>query len=463
MSVCQASCLERSETERPLGYDDLLEPFASAVKPPARWRIGAEAEKFGVAADSGAPLAYEGERSVLAVFRMLCAGYGWRELREESADGPVIALRRGDAAITLEPGGQLELSGAPFATVHQVAAELAEHASALDELGRELGITWLASGFHPLATQAELPWVPKARYRIMRAYFPQHGTRGLDMMRRTATVQVNLDYADEADAMRKLRVALRLSPIVTAMFANAPFREGGLAEGYRSLRAEVWLDVDADRTGLLPALARPGRRFVDYVHWALDVPMFLFKRDGQVIANTGQTFRSFWQHGYHGYRATKRDWQQHLTTLFPEVRLKGFLEVRGADSVPRALAAAVPALWVGLLYDARSLDGAEALSERFAIEELEAARRPVAHLGLEACVRDTPMRELAAEVVELARAGLERRARLDPSGNDERCHLLGLARLIESGRCPADEVLDGLDPALHGPALRAEIMRRTRF
>jgi glutamate--cysteine ligase len=462
MSLCQLHAADRPgiEREHPLRFDDLLAPFAEAGKPKAGWRVGAETEKFGVDRASGAPLPYEGERSVLRVFQLLRERHGWREERE-SADGPVVALRRGAAGITLEPGGQLELSGSPFPNVHHVAAELDQHLAELAALSGELDLAWLGSGFHPLATQAELPWVPKARYRIMRDYFPQHGHRGIDMMRRTATVQVNLDYADEADAMRKLRVALRLSPIVSAMLANAPFLEGRVAPGYRSVRAEVWLDVDPERTGLLPALMVPGCRFEDYVRWALEVPMFLFKRDGRVVANTGQTFRSFWQHGYHGHRATLPDWEQHLTTLFPEVRLKGFLEMRCADSLPRALCASVPALWVGLLYDARALDGAEALGERFAVAELEAVREQVARLGPGARLGNRPLRELGAELLELAQGGLERRGQLDASGTDERRHLCALARLVEQGRCPADEAVDGLGDGLDPAALRMEILRRT--
>jgi glutamate--cysteine ligase len=460
MSACQAPTTSAPELEPRLSFDDLLAPFFEGCKPAHAWRIGAESEKFGVDARTGAPLPYEGERSVQALFRLLSERHGWLEVRESGA-GPVIALSRGMAAITLEPGAQLELSGSPFGSVHEVTNELEAHLAELGALSRELGIVWLASGFHPLATQAELPWVPKGRYGIMREYFPAHGTRGIDMMRRTATVQVNLDYADEADAMRKLRVALRLSPIVTAMFANAPFREGRVVPGYRSVRAEVWLDVDADRTGLLPPLTRPGCGFEHYVQWALDVPMFLFKRRGRIIANTGQTFRSFWHHGFQGHEATRADWEQHLTTLFPEVRLKGFLEMRGADSVPRRLSPALPALWVGLLYDPRALDGAEAIADRLAIEDVDAVRASVAHLGLGAALRGTPVGEIAAALLDLALGGLARRARVDSNGADERRHLDALGRLLEHGRCPADEVLDGIEAASDQPARRAEIIRRT--
>jgi glutamate--cysteine ligase len=404
MSLCTgpAACAQ-SPAEPVLSYDDLVAPFYEGLKPATAHRIGTEVERFGVDRTTGAPLPYEGPRGVLAVFDALADRYGWHPVAEKPG-GPTIALTRGSASISLEPGAQFELSGSPMDTVHEVRGELDEHLRELQGIDERLGVAWLASGFHPLARQAELPWVPKERYRIMRDYFPSRGDSGLDMMRRTATVQVNLDYTDEADAMRKLRVGLKLSPIATAMFANGPFFEGRATGEYRSRRAAVWLDVDPDRAGLLPHLMQPGRSFTDYVEWALDAPMFLFKRDQQLIANTGQTFRSFWRNGFQGHQATATDWDQHLNTLFPEVRLKRYIEVRGADSLPRNLVCAVPALWTGLFYDAQALDQAEQICESWGPNELEALRLEVARHGLAARYQGQPLQPLAEQVFPVATA-----------------------------------------------------------
>jgi glutamate--cysteine ligase len=280
------------------------------MKPASRHRIGAEAEKFGVDAITGAALPYEGERSVLTVLEALVGRHGWHP-EHETPGGPLIALVRAGASVTLEPGGQLELSGAPLENIHQTCMEMSGHLAELRDISNELGILWLGIGFHPFAVEAELPWVPKQRYAIMRRYLPLRGDHGLDMMRRTATVQANFDYEDEEDALRKTRVALRLSPLVTAIFANSPFHEGRLFGG-RSYRARVWLSVDPDRQGLVPSVLERGRRFADYVEWALDAPMFLIKRGAEVIENTGQSFRSFMKHGFRGHRPTLKDWETHL-------------------------------------------------------------------------------------------------------------------------------------------------------
>ena len=456
-----ATCA-KVEAEPVLSFDDLLAPFFEAAKPAVAHRIGTEVERFGIDRATGAPLPYDGPRGVLAVFDALTAHSGWRP-KSEKPGGPIIGLSRGQASISLEPGAQLELSGSPLRTIHEVNGELSEHLQELQAVDERLGVAWLASGFHPLARQAELPWVPKERYRIMRDYFPSQGQGGLDMMRRTATVQVNLDYADEADAMRKLRVALKLSPIATAMFANAPFFEGRLSGEYRSRRAAVWLDVDPDRSGLLPDLMQPDRGFADYVQWALDVPMFLFKRNDHLIANTGQTFRSFWRNGFQGHQATAADWDHHLNTLFPEVRLKGYLEVRGADSLPRDLVGAVPALWTGLLYDGQALDQAEQICETLSPAELPALRLEVARHGLAACCQGQPLQLLAEQLLDVALSGLQRRNRQDGDGRDERLYLEPLIELAAAGRCPADRLVAGLSPKLEDGALRAEIIRRAQL
>ena len=439
--------------------DQLLVPFHEAMKPVERHRIGAEAEKFGVDAATGAPLPYEGEHSVLTVLEALVERHGWHP-EYETPGGPLIALLRAGASVTLEPGGQLELSGAPLETIHQICMEMSGHLAELRAISNELGVTWLGIGFHPFAAQSELTWVPKQRYAIMRRYLPTRGTYGLDMMRRTATVQANFDYSDEEDALRKTRVALRLSPLVTAIFANSPFHEGRLFGG-RSYRARVWLSVDPDRQGLVPAVLERGRRFADYVEWALDAPMFLIKRGNEVVENTGQSFRSFMKHGFRGHRPTLKDWETHLNTLFPEVRLKRTIEVRGADSLPASLTCALPALWTGILYDPRALDEAEALSASWTAAELEALRPGIVDRALQATFRGAPLASQAERLVDIAQGGLERRARLNKSGKDERIHLTKLVALVEKGWSPADALVDGLE---NGDAdLRQEILGRARI
>ncbi|HKQ71416.1 MAG TPA: glutamate-cysteine ligase family protein [Polyangiaceae bacterium] len=439
--------------------DDLLSPFFEAMKPKARWRIGAEAEKIGVHEPSQSVLDYEGENGVVGILAALSQRFGWKRITENEG-GPLIALERDHASVTLEPGAQLELSGAPLDDVHAVYAETQAHLAELHEICSPKGIAFLGVGFHPFARQAELPWVPKLRYSVMKEYLPTRGDRALDMMRRTATVQANFDYESEEDAMRKLRVALRLSPVVTAMFANSPFYEGRVT-GERSERAKVWLAVDPDRQGLLPSIWNANSGIRGYVEWALDAPMFLFKREGKVVANTGQTFRSFWADGFQGHRPDIHDWEMHLNTLFPEVRLKRTLEVRGGDSLPERLSSALPALWTGILYDDVALAEADALTADFKFAEMEALRPELARAALRAPFRGKPLAAVAERLVEIAWGGLARRRRLSLDGRDESIHLTALAALVERGDCPADELLRGLpsDPRL----LANEIVRRTKL
>jgi glutamate--cysteine ligase len=441
-----------------LSRDDLFRPFFEAIKPRDQWRIGAEAEKFGVIGATGAALPYEGERGITGVFAGL-QGRGWKPVAEVEG-GPILALTRNGASVTLEPGAQLELSGAPLEDVHAIAKETSAHLAELHSVSDPLGIAWLGVGFHPFARQEDLPWVPKLRYAIMREYLPTRGSRPLDMMRRTATVQANFDYGSEEDAMRKMRVALRLSPIVTAMFANSPFYEGKLT-GERSERAKVWLSVDPDRQGLLPSLWKADGSFADYVEWALDVPMFLIKRDGKVVANTGQTFRAFWTDGFQGEKADIHDWELHLNTLFPEVRLKHTIEVRGNDSQSARLAAAIPALFTGILYDDKALGEAESLTRGFTFEEISALRPEVGKVGLHARLRGRPIAEIAQKLVEIAKGGLARRGRLSPEGHDETVHLAQLGPLVERAECPADLLVADF-PATSGRFV-AEVIRRTKL
>jgi glutamate--cysteine ligase len=438
------AALTPSATRPGLTADDLFAPFTNAFTPEALWRVGTEAEKFGVLSESGQPIAYEGSRGVARTLALLEELFGWYPVREHEG-GPIISLERGGESITLEPGGQVELSGAPHASLHDSAREWENHLAELNQVGERLGITWLGLGFHPFAQQSELPWVPKLRYAVMREYLPTRGKLGLDMMRRTCTVQANLDYSSESDALRKLRVSLRLSPIVTAMFANSPLVEAQLT-GERSHRARVWLDTDPDRAGLLPFMWEKKASFESYVEWALDVPMFLVKRGGRVVHNTGQTFRAFMRDGFSGTEATAADWIMHLGTLFPEVRLKKTIELRGADCLPRALVPALPALAKGLLYDGKALADAEALAERIAPAEAEAVRAKIADDGLAAVLHERPLRDWAEDVLDIARAGLRRLMVIDPeSGRDESVYLEPLADLIERNLTPADALIEKLD------------------
>ena len=433
-----------SKQQSPLieSQDQLLEPFHSACKPRSRWRIGTEAEKHGVYLD-GSPIRFDGPRGVRAVLHELALRHGWEEEREVEG-GEVISLRRGDASITLEPGGQLELSGAPLATMHQTCGEFRGHMAELRDISEEMGIVWLGLGFHPFAKLEELASVPKLRYGVMREYLPTRGKHGLDMMFRTCTVQANMDFSSEADAMRKLELSLRVQPIVSAMFANSPFVEGRIT-GERSHRTRVWLDVDNDRAGLLPFLWDGKGTFARYIEWALDVPMFLVKRGSDILRNTGQTFRSFLKDGFSGQRATMDDWTTHLNTLFPEVRLKKTLEVRGADSLPTGLVCALPSLWKGLLYEDKALAAAEVLASRITFEAAQGARLDIAQRGLQAELGGRPVGEWASELMSIAEGGLTRLGNLNRQGENETIHLAKLRRLVDRGQTPADAVLAAID------------------
>lgn len=412
--------------------DDLLAPFQAAEKPREQWRIGTEAEKFGVSADGSKPAPFDG--GVAEILRGL-ERHGWIPQREY-ADRPVIALRRGAASITLEPGAQLELSGAPLDTIHQTHEEFGGHMVEVVAASQQLGLRWITLGFRPFASQADLPWVPKLRYGVMREYLPTRGTRGLDMMRRTATVQANLDYANAEDAFEKLRIALRVQPIVSAMFANSPWLEG--ASPRASHRLDVWQDVDPDRTGLLVDLWDGPARYERYIEWALDVPMFLVLRAGKLHLNTGQTFRAFMKDGFDGLVATQQDWETHLNTLFPEARLKRTLEMRGADGQAQDTLTAVPALWKGLLYDDDSRRAAAALASKISPEGLRAAQPAIANDALKATLEGREVAEWASELLAIAEAGLERLGNLNVAGDDERIYLKPIRALVDRGESPAD-------------------------
>ncbi len=363
---------------------------------------------------------------------------------------------RNGASITLEPGSQLELSGAPLVHAHEICAEFRGHLAEIAPFSQQAKIKWLGLGFHPFAKRDAYTMVPKQRYAIMREYLPTRGSMALDMMLRTSTVQANYDYSSEADAMLKMRVALRLSPLTTALFANSPFYEGQPFGG-KSYRAKVWLDVDPDRSGLVPTLWKKTATFVDYVEWALDVPMFMFKRNGEKVVNTGQTFRSFWKSGHAGHKPLLSDWKTHLNTLFPEVRLKNTIEVRGADAQGAKLACTLPALWTGILYDAQALHAADAMTADWTHDEVNATRKEVWQKGLASKFRAGTLQPFAEKLIEIAEGGLERRKFLSPSGKDERAHLTRLKDMVSRGESPADLLLAGLADA---PNQTAEIINR---
>lgn len=424
--------------DAPVRRDELAEVFRRAEKGPERFLIGAEGEKFAVRRETGEPLTYDGEFGVCRIFRHLGENHGWTPYREREG-GPVLALLRERASITLEPSVQFELSGAPLPDVHAIDRELREHFRELAPVAAEMGLEWLMTGFHPLAERAELPWVPKERYPIMREYLPSKGTAALDMMQRTATVQANYDYSSEADALRKLRVTLRLGPLVHALFANSPFEAGRRSE-FLSRRGVVWMNMDPSRSGLVPPVWKRDATYDDYVEWALDAGMFLFRRGERFVRNTGQTFRDFLENGFQGHRATLEDFAAHLATLFPEVRLKSTLEVRSIDAQQPALGLAMIALYTGILYDERALAETEALVEGLRPEQLEEARPRLVRHGPREKVAERSAFSWGEALVEIARGGLERRGRL-ASGVDESAYLRPLGRLLELRLTPAEEDL----------------------
>ncbi len=412
--------------QRPIaGTDELVAHFARGSKPRADLKIGVEHEKLGVLADGRAP-DYDVIRRLLEAM----AARGWKRVEEH---GHLIALSRPTCGtITLEPGGQVEHSGAPWPTALQAVRDNDKHVDELLPLAAELGITFLGLGFRPFGTLDDVPWMPKGRYRVMRAYLPTRGSMAHEMMKRTTTVQANLDYESEDDAMDKLRVAMGLSSLVTSLFAASPIVDGK-ASGFQSWRARAWLDTDPDRCGLLPFTLRPEARFRDYAEWALDVPMFFVYRDGEYRPVGGMTFRRFVREGWQGERATLTDWELHLSTLFPEARLKTFIEVRQADATSREMVRALPALWRGVLYDDEARGAAWQLVADWPLDERLRVWRETPRAGLHGSAHGRPMRELCRELVAIARAGLGRL-----NGGVEL--LEPLERIVATGRTLADEI-----------------------
>ena len=424
---------------------ELVEVLASGEKPATQWRIGTEHEKFGFRLDDLRPPTFDGERGIEALLTGL-QRFGWAPVQE---NGRTIALTRDNASVTLEPAGQLELSGAALETIHQTCVETGTHLGEVAEVAGELQLGFLGMGFQPKWKREEMPWMPKGRYQIMRSYMPKVGQLGLDMMTRTCTVQVNLDYASEADMIKKFRVSLALQPIATALFADSPFTEGK-PNGYLSYRSHIWTDTDADRTGMLDFVFEDGFGYERYVDYLLDVPMYFSYRDGIYHDASGQSFRDFMQGRLPvlpGALPTLRDWSDHMTTAFPEVRLKKYLEMRGADAGPWARLCALPAFWVGLLYDDTALDAAWDLVKDFSMAERHALRDGVPKQALGLPFRTGTVRDLAARALEIAEAGLRRRARRNADGQDESPFLDVLREIVLSGKTPAERKLD----LFHGP------------
>lgn len=423
--------------------DELVAWIAKGEKGPAAFRLGTEHEKFPFFRADLAPVPYEGPRGGIRDLLEGLAGLtGWEPILEE---GRPIGLfdAEGGAAVSLEPGGQFELSGAPVETLHQTAAELRLHLDQVRRLAEPLDIGFLGLGHSPLWTRAQTPMMPKSRYKIMSSYMPRVGSRGLDMMFRTCTVQVNLDFASERDMVAKLRVSLALQPLATALFAASPFTEGGL-NGMRSMRSEIWRDTDGARTGMLDFAFEDGMGYERYVDWAIDVPMYFLKRGADYLDVSGGSFRRLLEGSMPekpGERATISDWANHLGTLFPEVRLKRYLEMRGADAGPEDRLVALPAFWVGLLYDEAALDQAWQLVRGWTAAERRGLRDDAPRLGLEARIGGRSLREIGRDVLALSQAGLARRARKDASGHDETGYLAPLHAMLASGCTLADDMI----------------------
>jgi len=422
---------------------DLVAWLEAGCKPEAEFKIGTEHEKLPFTIAGHRPVAYAGSHGIRALLEGMRHLLGWEPILEgETIIG--LADVTGGGAISLEPGGQFELSGAPLATIHETSSELNAHLAQLGEVAHPLGLGFLSLGMSPKWTRAETPMMPKGRYKIMAAYMPKVGRLGLDMMFRTCTVQANLDFSSEADMVKKMRVALALQPVATAIFANSPFTEGK-PNGFLSFRSEIWRDTDPDRTGMLPFAFEDGMGFERYVDYALAVPMYFVKRGADYVDVAGASFRDLLAGklaALPGERATISDWANHLSTIFPEVRLKRYLEMRGADDGPRERICALSALWAGLLYDRQSLDAAWELVKGWSATERQKLRDEVPRTGFNAGVGRRKVHAIARDVIALARAGLTRRGRLDYySGNDESHFLDPIEEIVESGKTPAEVLL----------------------
>ena len=433
--------------------DQLIAPMIKGEKPRDKWRIGTEHENFVFCRKDFHAPSYD-EPGGIRDLLLALGEFGWSPVEE---NGKVIAMAGPDGTVSLEPAGQLELSGAPLENLHQTCAETGRHLQQVKAIGAKTGTGFLGLGLWPDKTRAELPIMPKGRYEIMLRHMPRVGSMGLDMMLRTCTIQVNLDYASEADMAQKFRVGLALQPLATALFANSPFLEGK-PNGFLSYRSHIWSDTDPQRTGMLPFVFDDGFGYERYVDYMLDVPMYFVFREGKYIDAAGQSFRDFLKGklpALPGELPIASDWIDHLSTAFPEVRLKSFLEMRGADGGPWNRICALPALWVGLLYDQTALDAAWDLVKHWSMDEREALRSAVPKLGLAA---PTPgggtLRDLAREALEIARAGLAARGKLNGSGDNETGFLDPLHEVVASGRTHAERLLELYHGDWHGDVTR---------
>jgi glutamate--cysteine ligase len=422
--------------------DELVAWIAAGEKPTDQFRIGTEHEKTPFRLAGHSPVPYEGADGIGALLTGMQRLLGWEPILDR---GNIIGLfdEVGGGAISLEPGGQFELSGAPIETVHQTREELLAHLAQVREIATPLGIGFLGLGMTPSWSRAQIPVMPKGRYKIMTNYMPKVGTLGLDMMYRTCTVQTNLDFSSEADMVKKLRVSLALQPVGTALFANSPFTEGK-PNGFLSFRSEIWRDTDNQRAGMLPFAFEDGMGYERYVDYALDVPMYFIKRGDEYIDVAGSSFRDLFA-GKHpavpGERATLSDWANHVSTIFPEVRLKRYLEMRGSDSGPWERLPALPALWVGLLYDEQSLDAAWQMVKGWTAEQRQQLRDDVPRLGLKARIGNRTLLDVSRDCLALARQGLKRRNRLDRDGRDESRHLEPIEQIAADAQTPAEQML----------------------
>ena len=446
----------------PIDRNGLVGWIAEGEKPAEKFRLGTEHEKFPFYRVDNTPVPYAGERGIAAILEGLRRRTGWEPILE---NGNSIGLfdEAGGGAISLEPGGQFELSGAPLADLHQTAAELQTHLDQANAVAGPLGIGFLGLGMSPKWSRAETPVMPKSRYRIMMDYMPKVGSLGLDMMLRTSTVQVNLDYSSEADMVKKLRVSLALQPLATALFANSPFTEGQL-NGFKSFRSHIWTDTDDARAGMLPFVFEDGFGYERYVDYALDVPMYFVKRGDTYHDVAGQSFRDLLAGRFAplpGETATKSDWANHVSTIFPEVRLKRYLEMRGADMGSPDDVVALSAFWVGLLYDSSALDAAWDMMKGLTAEERQQMRVDAPRHGLQTMVRGRSMRDIGRQALMLARSGLAARARKDAAGDDETRYLDSLDARVASGRTPADELIEAFNGRWAGdvdPVFRERVL-----
>lgn len=418
----------------------LADYLASGCKPAEDFRIGTEHEKFPFRSKTHKPVDYFEEGGIRDLLDGLTR-FGWKPVVEE---GNVIALSQNGASVSLEPGGQVELSGAPLETIHETCAEVHTHLKQVATISDELGIDFLGTAVAPTWTRADMPTMPKPRYGLMKAYMPKVGSMGLDMMFRTTTIQANLDFSSEEDMVKKLRVGLAFQPVATALFANSPFLEGK-PNGYRSYRSHIWTDTDNARAGMLPFVFEDGMGFEAYAKYAIDVPMYFIHRGGKYVDMTGQSFRAFMDGklpGYEGELPTLADWTDHLSTIFPEVRLKTFLEMRGADGGPWEAICGLPAFWTGLMYDQGALDAAYDVVKDWPFESLQAMRDAVPKAGLDAKSPLGTMQDFALKALEISESGLKARGRLNRSGESEAVFLDDLWDSAKSGTSPAQSLLD---------------------